>query len=106
MAHPTKIATCCHCGTRAALTLEKGRHELSCASCGAPLHDLKMLPRQKLPETPPAQAISHAPPLRDFPKAAKAEAYKRRKPRKGKKRGKWFKKLAEEVFDVVEDIFD
>ena len=39
----TKIATCCYCGARAALVLNKAQHELSCASCGAPLHDLKML---------------------------------------------------------------
>ena len=40
-----KIATCCYCGTRAVLVLRgKERHELSCSSCGAPLHDLKMLP--------------------------------------------------------------
>jgi hypothetical protein len=40
-----KIATCCYCGTRAALVLRgNDRHELSCSSCGAPLHNLKMLP--------------------------------------------------------------
>ena len=39
-----KIATCCYCGTRAALVLTgRDRHELACSSCGAPLHDLKML---------------------------------------------------------------
>jgi len=40
-----KIATCCYCGTKAALILRgKDSHELSCGSCGAPLHDLKRLP--------------------------------------------------------------
>ena len=40
-----KIATCCYCGTRAALVLRGSkRHELACSSCGAPLHDLKRLP--------------------------------------------------------------
>ena len=45
MGYPTKIATCCYCGTRAALVLSgKTRHELACSSCGAPLHELKKLP--------------------------------------------------------------
>ena len=36
-----KIATCCYCGTRAALQLRGDvQHELACASCGAPLHNL------------------------------------------------------------------
>ena len=106
MGYPTKIATCCHCGTRAALTLDKGRHELSCASCGAPLHDLKMLPKERVPEKPRQKAVSHAAPKRSFPKSSAAEKYKRRKPRKLKAGRKWFRKLAEEVFDAVEDIFD
>ncbi len=41
MSYGTKVATCCYCGTRAALVLRgKQRHELSCASCGAPLHNM------------------------------------------------------------------
>jgi len=44
MLSSTKIATCCYCGTRAALVLGgRGRHELACAACGAPLHELKWL---------------------------------------------------------------
>ena len=40
-----KIATCCYCGTRAALVLRgDSRHELSCAACGAPLHEMKAMP--------------------------------------------------------------
>lgn len=40
-----KIATCCYCGTKAALVLRgKDSYELNCGSCGAPLHDLKRLP--------------------------------------------------------------
>lgn len=42
--HTTKIATCCYCGTRAALVFDTGRHELTCGTCGAPLHLLKSLP--------------------------------------------------------------
>ena len=106
MAHPTKIATCCHCGSKAALRLESGRHELSCASCGAPLRNLKMLPKAAVPARETTAAISHRAPLRQFPQSAKAEKYKKSKPRKAKKRKSWFKDLAEEVFDLVEDIFD
>ena len=48
-----KIATCCYCGTRAALVLKgKDRHELSCATCGAPLHELKKLPRSRSDSRP------------------------------------------------------
>ena len=103
MVHPTKIATCCHCGSKAALKLDAGRHELSCANCGAPLRDLKMLPK---PAAAAPKAVSHQPVLRHFPQKAKALAYKQSKPRKVKKRKSWFKDLAEDVFDFLEDIFD
>lgn len=108
MGYPTKIATCCHCGAKAALKLEPGRHELSCASCGAPLRDLKMLPVAERPskKSKKAKAVSHRPEVRRFPEAAAAKAYKKTKPRKVKKRKSWLKDLAEDVFDLVEDIFD
>lgn len=98
----SKIATCCYCGTRAALVLlGKTRHELACSSCGAPLHDLKSVPLHK------PKPVRH-----DFrgyaPKKAKPyrdTAYD--KPRKKpKKRKKLTKKLFEEAFDFLEDIFD
>jgi len=51
-----KVATCCYCGTRAALVLRgKERHELACSSCGAPLSRMKMLPNTG------AAAVTHAP---------------------------------------------
>ena len=109
MGHPTKIATCCHCGSKAALKLYEGRHELACAQCGAPLHDLKMLPkRPEPPARPPRrkQAVSHQPAPRRFPQEERAEAVRKRKPRKVKRRKSWLKEIAEEVFDFVEDIFD
>ncbi len=110
MPHRTKIATCCYCGMRAALVLRgRERHELACASCGAPLHDLKML-RADAVETRPAA------PRRPTPSAAKkarkrpaqrpckkSETY-REKPRKRRKStARW---LLEEAFDALEDIFD
>lgn len=96
MGYPTKIATCCYCGTRAALVLDRARHELTCAQCGAPLHDLKMLPVEK----PVAQKVQVA-------RGPKPQVAKPRKPRKVKKRKNFrLKNLVEEVFDIVEDILD
>lgn len=112
MGYPTKIATCCFCGSKAALKLDKGRHELACANCGAPLRVLKMLPKE-----PPAKpAISHVARSRREPAGWPAASGTQRKARAGKKKRKpskrrqkrsgWIKELAEEVFDFVEDIFD
>ena len=88
-----KIATCCYCGTRAALVLAgSGRHELACRSCGAPLSALKQLRadhrvgRHRVMAARPRPAI--------LPGAAP-------KRRKGLLRGAW-----EEVLDEIEDIFD
>jgi hypothetical protein len=106
VAHPNKIATCCHCGTKAALKLDQTQHTLVCGACGAPLRDLKMVPR------PVAQkpAVTHQPQLRKFAKPARPPEAAKPKRKKAKKRkgwfGKRFKDLAEDVFDVVEDIFD
>ena len=106
MGYPTKIATCCFCGARTALKLDSGRHELSCASCGAPLRDLKMLHKEPQTAPQPRKAVSHQPKVRRFPEKAAAAAYKKAKPRKTKKRKSWFKDVAEDLFDIVEDIFD
>ncbi len=92
----TKIATCCYCGTRAALVL-KGtrRHELACSACGAPLHNLKQLPRDAVdPDAHrPAALARHA---------AKSDPRKRKK----KKRKSLGKRFFEEAFDLLEDILD
>lgn len=99
MAAPHKIATCCYCGTRAALVLRgKDTHELTCSNCGAPLHDLKMLPKKRSGDRELIErrrpAISHQAP----PKRYKPVKHKRRK-------GIW-RKLLEEAVDLVEDILD
>lgn len=88
---PSKIATCCYCGTRAALVLKgKQRHELSCSSCGAPLHDLKMVPKRKLNDSKP-----------------KRESFKPSKGYKNKKKKKgMFSRVLDEAWDAIEDIFD
>lgn len=91
-----KIATCCYCGTRAALTLiGTERHELACSNCGAPLHEMKMLKSnasgdRELVRNSPVRADSRAP-------------YKKSKKKKKKSRAKHF---LGELFDVAEDIFD
>ena len=96
-----KIATCCYCGVKAALTLQgKSRHELACASCGAPLHNLKQFPTRPAgaapatPSRPPAAQQAHP----------KVKGYAKRKP--NKKRKTLARKVFSELWDVVEDIFD
>ncbi len=108
----TKIATCCYCGTRAALVLRgKDRHELSCAACGAPLHDMKMLKSEAVTTPlssadvnmarPKKREKVHATPL---PVWEQKSGYSKKK--KKKKRKTMAKRFFEEAFDVIEDIFD
>ncbi|MEM7090108.1 MAG: hypothetical protein AAF496_11075 [Pseudomonadota bacterium] len=85
--------TCCYCGTRAALVLKgKQRHELSCGNCGAPLHDLKMLPKQKTPK------VKHT---RDAGRRSAPQKNRRKKKKKSV-----FSRVMDEAWDVIEDIFD
>ena len=94
----TKIATCSYCGTRAVLRLKAvGRHELSCTSCGAALHDMKPLKTQRVvqPERKPkpAKPAGVAGPVR--------------KPRKRKKqKPRIWSKIWDEVEDLIDDVFD
>ncbi len=89
-----KIATCCYCGTRAALVL-KGtqRHELACASCGAPLRDLKML---KLPE-PERHVSARVKPT--LPLRQSRRNVKRHKPSR-------LAEMFDDLEDWIEDLFD
>ncbi|MFK7938276.1 MAG: hypothetical protein AB8B82_02780 [Roseovarius sp.] len=102
-----KIATCCYCGTRAALVLDRRRHELSCAGCGAPLHNMKALPKPA--ETAPKPAHV-AQPKRQKPAKKRDQTSRpsRKSHRKSKRKPmrRWGKKLFEELWDVVEDVFD
>ncbi|WP_299502628.1 hypothetical protein [uncultured Roseobacter sp.] len=104
MAYATKIATCCYCGTRAALVLGRNRHELACSSCGAPLHDLKRLPR----DHPGKTELVRPSAVRKSSRGTEENWQRKRKPhKKSKKRRKGFvQHLFEEAFDVIEDIFD
>ena len=90
----TKIATCCYCGTKAALVLRgKERHELSCSTCGAPLRALKMLP---------------ASPARPSAPAARPAQTKRKpeRPKKRRKKRSFGKRVFSELWDVLEDVVD
>lgn len=102
MPHPTKIATCCYCGTRAALVLAGGgRHELACGSCGAPLHDLKMIRADRAEAAAPA-GRSRLPSAR----AAGIPPRRLAKPKKVKRRKGFMSRLVEEAFDIIEDVLD
>jgi hypothetical protein len=100
----TKIATCCYCGSRAALVLRgKERHELSCASCGAPLHEMKMLRSDHGSHGPlirPSGVRAAPEPARYTPRTETRRP--KRTPRR-KSFGRW---VLEEAWDAIEDIFD
>ena len=93
----TKIATCCYCGTRAALTLKGDvSHELACSSCGAPLHDLKQMPVQ----TKKVEKKQHWEKPHYANKPTKSKKSK-------KKKKSWGARLLDELdLDDVLDIFD
>lgn len=113
MPQNTKIATCNYCGTRAALVLTGAqRHELACSSCGAPLHELKMMPRAKVAEVAPQPAkpkskvktrVVEVPVYREYDRDSRKS---KKKSRSKKKRKGWAAWAMEEVWDAVEDIFD
>jgi hypothetical protein len=93
----TKIATCCYCGTRAALVLRgETRHELSCAACGAPLHDLKALPVNHARAAKPA-------PIRHTQQRPAPQRPPQQRPRKKKSLSR---RILSEAFDLIEDILD
>jgi len=99
-----KVATCCYCGTRAALVLRGNtRHELGCSNCGAPLSRLKMLPNP-VPATPTPAPVQR----RTGPQTAFQPRQKKRyeKPKKRKYRKGFWRKVIEEIWDEIEDIFD
>jgi hypothetical protein len=82
-----KIATCCYCGTKAALVLRgHTQHELACSSFGAPLSVMKHLKSAQAPE------------MHHYSKMPKVK-----KPKKKKSSNK---KLFKMAFDVLDDIFD
>ena len=95
-----KIATCCYCGTRAALTLRgKERHELTCSNCGAPLSEMKMM---RSDGERSHGVIRPAP----GPRAKHRAAGYGKKPRKRKATKSLSRRFMEEIMDVAEDLFD
>ena len=94
----SKMATCCYCGTRAALVLKgKERHELACSNCGAPLHELKMLR---------SDATQNSVTMR--PAAIMNQHRERQytKPRKRRKQRSLAQRFMEEFWDKAEDLLD
>ena len=94
-----KMATCCYCGSRTTLVLAgEKQHELACGSCGAPLSQMKMLPagQASAPERAPARPARPASSHDRWAKKGKA---------KTKRKGFGWK-IAEELFDAIEDILD
>ena len=88
-----KIATCCYCGTRAALSLRgRERHELSCSTCGAPLHEMKMLRSDSRPHSVRQPKRRH-------------DSYNRPR-RKQKKQKSLAQRFMGEAWDLAEDVFD
>ena len=102
-----KIATCSYCGTRAALVFDKGRHELVCSSCGAPLHDIKMMPqssgikKENVIRGRPGRFRRRK--RKNEPKSCRnrSPAFQKRRSRKPLGR-----RILEEIWDTVEDVFD
>ena len=96
----TKIATCCYCGTKAALVLRgQERHELTCSNCGAPLHAMKMLPPQPSQTAAPARQTKRK-------RVEKYPEYSRDRPKKRKKSKGFGRRVMSELWDVVEDVVD
>ena len=88
----TKIATCCYCGTGAALVLTgTTRHHLACASCGAPLSQMTVLPAA------PARPVTKVKPSHQiYPDKHRPKPEKRKKS----------KKLGSILWDKFEDLID
>ncbi|MEM6275808.1 MAG: hypothetical protein AAF714_02585 [Pseudomonadota bacterium] len=100
----TKIATCCYCGHRAALVLAgESSHELACSSCGAPIHNLKMLPKSRDKSHKDLVKPSPLPGRQDHRTAPSTKSLK---PKKQKKKKSFKRRLMGEIFDIIEDIID
>ncbi|MDJ1017240.1 MAG: hypothetical protein QNJ35_12065 [Paracoccaceae bacterium] len=105
MPYPSKIATCCYCGSRTALVLKgQARHELACANCGAPLHEMKMLRTDAKGD----REVVKPSPIRGKPRKSKKHRASKKKKRRSMSDFVFYKmrEAAEDVFDDVFDIFD
>jgi len=108
MPRHTKIATCCYCGTRAALVLQgRESRELACSSCGAPLHALKSLRADAVdPDAHRSPRKGRRKSAPDKP-AMRTAVWERAlaKPKKRKRKSP-MRRLFGEFVDLVEDILD
>ncbi|WP_366524022.1 hypothetical protein [uncultured Tateyamaria sp.] len=73
----------------------RDRHELACSSCGAPLHDLKMLPKKSQGDRELVR-----------PSAVRGGSPKKSNPKKSRRKKMRWGEFFEEAFDIIEDIFD
>jgi hypothetical protein len=85
---------------------ETGRHELACSRCGAPLHELKMLPVRKTAAPKPDRELVRPSAVRTQRPKALVKKQKKKKPRKSLRPFKFLKDAFEDAFEFVEDIFD
>lgn len=74
------------------------RHELACSSCGAPLHNLKMLPKSSKGDR---ALVRNSASQGGYP--AKRKPVKKKKT---KSRLSRWGDLFEDAFDIIEDILD
>lgn len=103
MPHQTKIATCCYCGTRAALTLKgRERHELACSTCGAPLHELKKIRADSKGD----RELVRPSPVRAYQSPAKKHRAPREKNKKRSLAQRFMAELWDAADDVLDDVFD
>lgn len=86
------------------LRASAAQHTLTCSACGASLRNLKMLPVAAPVQKP---AISHQPSAttdKDLCENGLCKSAEARE--EAKEAQSFFRKFAEEAFDLVEDIFD
>jgi hypothetical protein len=95
-----KSATCCYCGAHTILTLfGKTRHELQCASCGAPLRRMKSLRKDHVSDRFTVQSTHKV-------KQRRAREKSKDPFRSSRKKKSIAHRLFDVAEDVVEDIFD
>lgn len=77
------------------------RHELACASCGAALHNLKMLRKDKNVSRDASQIL-----IERIRRDKSKPSPRRRRKKKAKPRRSYARWALNEAFETLEDIFD
>ncbi|MEL6434151.1 MAG: hypothetical protein AAFQ28_10170 [Pseudomonadota bacterium] len=105
-----KIAMCSYCSTRSVLVFDEGVHELTCSACGAPLKKMKFMPQQAEKEYKKPRKVKSQPDRkyrRSQSDRYDCSSHERWQKSKHKRRGKRFaRKVFEEIWDILEDVFD